>query len=156
MQQLRKHEPRRPCSHNPNLCPDSHGFFRRDFPWIWSSFRSFFRSPENLAITSCGTGLLSIFSLSSGDWTAQTRVSRHSTANTFLLNNLWRTQKLLRRHSVISDSTTTASENRDGAMKDARTSTIGMPIIWYVFSISRLRKPAFLNSAVVQASKYEK
>ena len=48
---------------------------------------------------------------------------------TLLLNSLCRTQKLLRRHSVISDSTTTVSPKRDGAVNDARTSTIGIPTI---------------------------
>ena len=79
---------------------------------------------ENFSMTSRGTGLLSIRSGSRSDTAAQTLISKHSTANTFLLDNLWRTQKLLRRHSVISDSTTTVSENRDGAMNEDRKSVV--------------------------------
>lgn len=108
---------------------------------------------ENLSMTSRGTGLLSILSGSEAEIAAQTLVSTHSTAKTFLLNRRCRIQKLLRRHSVTSDSTTTTSENRDGDVNDAFTSTRGIPTMRYVLSISRFRRPAFLNSAVVHASK---
>ncbi len=84
---------------------------------------------ENFSITSRGTGLLSIFSGSLSEIAAQTLISKHSTAKTLLLNNRWLMQKLLRRHSVISDSTTTVSENREGDLKETRRSTRGIPTI---------------------------
>src|ERR1700691_5918277 len=125
MQKMREHKPGGTGSHNANLGLYFHYLFRRDF---LSDARGVV-SAENIRITSRGTGLLSIRSGSASDAAAQTLTSKHSTARTFLLNNRWRTEKLLRRHSVISDSTTTASENRDGVMNEARKSTRGIPTI---------------------------
>src|SRR5215469_7790510 len=112
--------------------------------------------PPNLAITSSGTALPSIFSGSSAERTDHTRVSQHSTASASPRKSLCWISKLLRFHFTIDESTNTSSPKRDGKMNRARVSTIGIPTRPYVFSIWCLGKPAASNSADVQLSKYAK
>src|SRR5271170_4849925 len=128
VQQVRQDKPRGTGTDDPHLCAYSHRFFAAFIARLLSA-RAEVSFAKNRSTTSRGTGLLSICSESAEERTAQTLISKHSTANSFLLNSRWRTQKLLRRHSVISDSTITLSDRRDGDLNDARKSTRGIPTI---------------------------
>ena len=68
-------------------------------------------------MTSLGIGCALMVEGSAASRTAQTRVSRPSTASSPRTINRWSTSKLDRRNSLICDISSTASPNRAGAMK---------------------------------------